>query len=263
MPLFDPPSSLAGPGVIAPEGFGCRGRRQVFGLVVAAGVLTLGSLTGCSKPGVPLDQIVFGEKPAEDMRQHVESFKAMPKADAEMLLAFIVANDMAAARGRPHAKLAGKTVEQVMPEVRQWAQLMEQFERQGGAIRAQILQYVSVSPAVKTLEEAASMVGKAQIMKVRYEVMNRSTQTIAGVRGQMRWSWPDGRQIAAIEIGFTGQFEPGIPQVMEGSSPVLIGSKASKEMRDFGLAQLSQLRFEFRPSILVFKSGSLIQVPTF
>lgn len=236
--------------------------RPVSVLLVSAALIV--GITGCTKPVLPLDQIVFGDNPTQDMRDNVASFKQLPKEDAEILLSYIVANDIQKMKGGTHASLSGKTVDQALQDARQWATVMKQFMQQSDAISQQIRSVVDVVPTEKLLNEASTHLGTtAHLITLRYRVINRSSDLVAGVRGQVRYWWPDGRPIGALEVAFSGPFKPGQSEPIEGSPPVLVGSNAPEAMREFARAQLGELRFDFRPTALVYQDGRVVKIPSF
>lgn len=232
--------------------------------VVVLGAALLVGASGCTKRVVPLDQIVFGANPSKDMTENVESFKQLPKEDAEILLSYIVANDIQKMKGQQSVSMEGKTVPQALEEARQWSVVIKQYMQQSEEITQQMRAIVNVVPVSKRLTEAPTELGtNAQVVTIRYKVINQSADQIAGVKGQMRYWWKDGREIGVFDVNFSGPFQPGESGVLDTARPILVGSNATDIFRKFAAAELGELKYDFRPTVLVYQDGRIVKIPTF
>lgn len=230
---------------------------KALALVVMASVLV-----ACSQKPQPLNEVVFGENPLQQMQQQSETFKQIPQAELQFLLAYVALNQKAQMEGGQYSPLNGKPLLVVLQEAATWKVGIEAFLKQSQEIAQAMAKQFIVVPVTKDMEEADSPVGRARILKISYQVSNRTDRTIIGLQGNIKYLWPDGRQVALINVVFDQQIEPGASATVFGHSPILVGSKTSKDMIAFAEAPINQLRWEFIPSAVRYDNNDIVRVPT-
>ncbi len=218
-------------------------------------------LSACGPSIQPLDRVIMGSEPLKQIASNSETFKQIPQQDFQLLIAYLAVNEKARISGEPFAAVEGKGLLQVIQDSRSWQATMQQMMDQTKRISASISAQIRVQPVEKILEDGNSPIGNARIMKISYQVTNNSNKAVTGVQGNMKYFDPQGRQIAMIHVIFDRRIEPGNHAIMYGHSPVLVGSRASKDMVDFAESPINQMRSEFLPLALRYEGGEVIRVP--
>lgn len=219
-------------------------------------------LASCGKSAQPLDQLVFGDNPIVQIKDEIESFKNFPKEDLEVLMAYLTVNEKARMEGKNYSVIQGKPVLLVMREANVWKGQIELFMKQANEIAQSIARQVTVTPITKGLTVSDNAIGKSSIMKITYQVSNKTDREITGLGGRIKYMWPDGKEIATIAIVFDKSIAPGAGIAEFGHQPILVGSRASKEMKDFSEIDLNRLKWEFIPTAIRYGNNEIVQVPS-
>jgi hypothetical protein len=229
---------------------------------VAIGLfLVCAGLSACGPRIQPLEKVTMGEEPLKQIASNPETFKQIPQQDLQILIAYLAVNEKARLEGAPSVQVQGKGLLEVIQDSRVWQTAMKDVLEQAKQVAATISSQVLVAPVDKVIEEGDSPIGKARIMKISYQVDNKSTRAITGVQGNMRYFGPDGGQLALIQVVFDRRIEAGGSATMFGHSPVLVGSRATPDMVAFAEAPIGQVKFEFLPLALRYEDGEIVRVP--
>jgi RNase P/RNase MRP subunit p29 len=237
--------------------FELRLRSGLLAFSVVGAVL----LSACGPRVQALDRVVMEEEPLKQISANSDTFKQIPQQDLQLLIAYLAVNEKARLSGGQFVEVQGKSLIQVLQDSKVWQVSMLQIMDQSKKIADSISAQVTVQPVDKVIEDGDSPIGKARIMKISYQVSNKSDKAITGVQGNMRYFDQQGRQIAMIQVIFDRRIEAGGNATMFGHSPVLVGSRASKEMVDFAESPATQMKAEFIPLALRYEGGEVIRVP--
>lgn len=227
----------------------------------AAAMMGVALLYGCGQGVQPLDQVVFNSEPLKQIELNAQTFKQIPVEDLNILLAYLGANEKAILEQKQHSNIDGKPLAQVMQEAKAWHVGMMTFLEKSKEISFQLGKMVVVAPALKAVEDNDSAVSKSQLLRISYQLSNKSERTVTGVAGTIKYYWQDGRVAATIPLSFEGQIGPGEAINLFGHQPIIVGSRAAKEMIDFAKAPLTDLRFEVITQAIRLDGGEIISVP--
>lgn len=229
--------------------------------LAAAAIIGAALLCGCGQSIQPLDKVVFSADPLKQIELNAPTFKQIPDEDLKTLLAYLGANEKAILEQKQHSDIAGKPLAQVMQEANTWRVGMMAFLEKSKEISAQLGSMIIISPALKAIEDNGSAAGKSQLLRISYQLNNKSERTITGVAGTIKYYWQDGRIAATIPLSFEGRIGSGEVVNLFGHEPIIVGARATKEMIAFARAPLNEFRFEVITQAIRLENGEILSVP--
>ena len=121
---------------------------------------------------------------------------------------------------------------------------------------------VVVVPITKDLQDNDAATSKSQILRISYQLSNKTALAVTGVAGVIKYVWADGKIAATIPLSFEGQIAPGENVTLTGHQPILVGPGAAREMVAFAKAPLSAFHFEITTQAIRYEGGAIDSVPT-
>lgn len=234
--------------------------RRIVSFATAA--LLSAALAGCGQRTTPLDQVVFSQEPLKQIQLQAKTFRQIPDDDLKLLLAYLGANEKAQLEGKIYSQVEGKSLMQVIAESKTWQVGMADFLEKSKQISLALGRLVVVTPALKDVQDNENAIGHSQILRISYQLSNKSERTVTALAGVIKYYRPDGRVAATIPLSFDGKIGPGETVNMFGHASILVGSRAAKEMVDFAQAPLSALRFEVATQAIRYEGGEVASIPS-
>lgn len=220
-------------------------------------------LSGCGSRVTPLNEVVFGSSPLTQIKDEIQTFRQLNDDDLKTLLTYVAVNEKARLEGNQYSPITGKSLTVVIQEMRVWQASMSKVLEQGRQMAQALAKQIVVVPFSKSIEEADPAIGKASIVRISYMVNNRTSRTINGLKGNIRYLWPDGTQAAVIALSFEETIAPNSSLTLYGHEPILVRSNASEDMVAFANLPIDKLRWEFLPSAVRYDNNQIYRLPSF
>lgn len=218
---------------------------------------SLVAFAGCSDPHgmvLPRDANSFDAKARENLQK-------LPESERETLARYMIRHLIGSGGAVPE----GTTVAEALVEQRgveeaaavrekEEAALKASVERDQAAARAVLSAAVSVVLVEKTFLPADINVRRYRgetDLKVAYS--NKSTKTVAGVKGALVFKNLFGDPITRVGIAMTDAVEPGKTVVWEGSTEY---NQFEQKDHELAFTPVEKMKVEFEPAMVVFADGT-------
>jgi hypothetical protein len=218
---------------------------------------SLVALAGCSDPHsmvLPRDANSFDAKTREKLQK-------LPESEREMVARYMIRHLIGGGGTVPE----GTTVAEALVEQKgieeaaavrekEEAALTASVERDQAAARATLSDAVSVVLVEKTFLPADINVRRYRgetDLKVAYS--NKSTKTIAGVKGTLVFKNLFGDPITRVAIAMTDAVEPGKTVVWDGSTEY---NQFERKDQELAFTPVEKMKVEFEPAMVVFADGT-------